>query len=116
MSSQPPLPSFPSLLCEQPSRFKSVDKCGYVSEGILCCFLMVQLNLSVVAFGIGMVVFALRYVWQYGCNAAFSSLFNNFGLVVSEACVGLAAVGLPNTIICNAELVQVRTSCTRHGT
>lgn len=90
-----------------PSKFEPVNGCGYISEGILAMFQVMQLNISVVIFALGLVFWALRYVFQYGCNAAFGALFSNFGTIVAAACLGFASVGLPDYVICNADLINV---------
>lgn len=91
----------------KPSAFASVNCCGYISEGVLSLFQVMQLNISVVIFAVGLLFWALRYVFQYGCNAAFGALFSNFGDAISTACLSFAAVGLPDYAICNTDLVNV---------
>jgi len=57
-------------------------------------------------FGVGMTIWAFRFAFQFGCNMAFSSLFDSLGNVINEACMTLAFFGYPDIIFCDASLVQ----------
>ena len=92
---------------EAKTSFAPVNGCGYISEGILSSLQVMQLNISVVIFGVGLLFWALRYICQYGCNAAFAALFSNFGGLINTACISFTSVGLPDYAICDADLVTV---------
>ena len=92
-----------------PGRFRFVDRCGYYSEGILSFFVVIQIFCTVVLFAVGLLVWSLRFIFQGGCNAAFSALFASFGSLIDAACLSLASAGLPQNVICGQDLIDVCT-------
>jgi len=92
--------------CQNPcARWQNVDQSAFVFQALYNGLLVIQINVTVCVFGVGLMLWAMRYVLGLGCTAVLSKLV--LAQIFNDLCLNLSVIGLGEKAICGSDLVNV---------
>eukprot|EP00955_Chlamydomonas_euryale_P099055 365192-Chlamydomonas_euryale.AAC.22 len=95
--------------CQNPcARWQNVDQSAFVFQALYNGLLVIQINVTVCVFGVGLMLWAMRYVLGLGCTAVLSKLV--LAQIFNDLCLNLSVIGLGEKAICGSDLVNVSTN------
>eukprot|EP00955_Chlamydomonas_euryale_P105831 365663-Chlamydomonas_euryale.AAC.15 len=103
----PNMTGVPVILAPNPcARCPSVDRGSFVFQALYNGLLVVQINVTICVFGLGLMFWTARYLFQKGCNSVFTNAVV-LGQPLGDTCVDLTVIGLSEKALCGAHLAKV---------